>query len=121
MTPSQADHLTDDNRWFRHFLPYAFVRLEHPRRRHVFLPVNRDYKPLGMITRKEVDYVDYMEKAAVFRRDPRLMPGVWTATREHLMLYNDTPGSRLDYFERLARVMSVADSLVALETEFRSR
>lgn len=121
MTPKQAAALTDDNRWFRHFLPYAFVRLEHPRRRHVFLPVNRNYKPLGIFSREWVEYATHLDDAVAFRRDPLLMTGVWTATREHLWLYNDNPLSRLDYFERLERVMRVADSFKALEAEKRAR
>jgi len=117
MTPSQVSTLTHDNRWFCHFMPYAFVRLAHSRRKHVFLPVNRKYKPLGLLSSRKVDYQDYIDGAVVFRRDPILMKDVWTSTREHLHLYSDVPRTRLDYFERLGRVLSVADSLKALESE----
>lgn len=121
MTPDQAAKLTLDNRWFRHFMPYAFVRLDHPKRRHVFLPVNRNYKPLGQTSSKWVEYREFLDSAVVFRRDPKQMSGVWTATREHLHLYNDNPKSRLNYFERPSRVLAAADSFAALETDPRFR
>src|SRR5438552_14461888 len=33
--------------WFRYSMPYQFVRLSPSGRAHIYLPLNRNYKPLG--------------------------------------------------------------------------
>jgi len=97
--------LTDD--WFEHWMPYCFHKLPGIRRyKHVYLPLNRDYKPLGHVSRKRVHYEDYAAQAVIFHEDPMTLEGIWTATSDDkLWLYDDT-ASRVDYFERLGRLMS---------------
>jgi hypothetical protein len=93
--------------FFRLFMPYAFQRIDHPTRRHVFMPLNRDYKPLGHERRVHVDYEALAATHAVaFQRDPASLTDVWTRVDgTTLWLYNDSIDSRRDYFERLARLM----------------
>ena len=101
MTPKQASDLTDHSHWFRYWMPYTFREVGDR-----WLPLNRDYKPLGVITRDHVAYEDYVESHGVkFARDPRTYTDVWHSSQS-LFLYSDSPASRLDYFERLARLMS---------------
>jgi hypothetical protein len=70
----------------------------------VYLPLNRDYKPLGLKTKDCVDYQDYIEQAVVFPDDPHAFENVWHRS-ESLHLYGDDPESRLDYFDRLERLL----------------
>jgi hypothetical protein len=66
---------------------------------------DQHYKPLGIITRDDVQYEDYVESHGVwFSGDPRLFNGVWHSSQP-LFMYNDHPSSRLDYFERFANLM----------------
>jgi hypothetical protein len=59
-------------------------------------------------------------QAVVFRLDPHTFEGVWfdpvgTAVglqRPRLLLYDDTPESRMDYFTRFERLMTRASWLV---------
>jgi hypothetical protein len=98
--------LTDD--WLRDWMPYCFHRLPGiGRHEHVYLPLNRHYKPLGQVGRKRVRYEDYASQAVIFYRDPMTFEGVWTATKDDkLWLYDDAAASRVDYFKRLGRLMS---------------
>jgi hypothetical protein len=97
--------LTDH--WFERWMPYCFHKLPGVvRYKHVYLPLNDHYKPLGQVGRKRVRYEDYAAQAVIFYRDPMTFEGVWTATSDDkLWLYEDT-ASRVDYFERLGRLMS---------------
>ena len=62
----------------------------------------------------------YRAQAVVFRLDPHTFEGVWfdplgTALglpRPRLLLYDDTPESRMDYFTRFERLMTRASRLV---------
>jgi hypothetical protein len=93
--------------WFHSAMPYAFVRLDRPG--NVWLPLNRDYKPLGIRTTDWVEYDDHADSAIKFARDPSGFPGVWwneQADRSTLYLYSDAPCSRLTYWERLGRLLS---------------
>lgn len=92
---------------FRYWLPYAFVPLKHPRLKHVFLPVNRGYKPLGNRSRKWIDYDKVLHSHAIsFKTDPATFEDIWVGKpREGILyLYSDAPSSRVDYFERFGRL-----------------
>lgn len=93
---------------FRLFMPYVFQRLPHPKRKQVFMPLNRDYKPLGLPRSGHVDYAEMAPThAVVFGRDPASFKDVWSNVRgDSLWLYDDHPRSRLDYFQRLERLMA---------------
>ena len=103
--------LTQGGHWFRFWLPYKFEKLESPKRKHVYLPLNRNYKPLGITSRDHVDYAAYMHQAVVFASDPTKFTGVWHDPKG-LWLYDDTSNSRVDYFERLSRLTDRTMKLV---------
>ena len=44
MKTDRARRLTRNDQWFRHWMPYCFTELEVEGRKHVYLPLNRDYK-----------------------------------------------------------------------------
>ena len=89
-------------------MPYCFHRLPGiGRYEHVYLPLNRHYKPLGQVGRKRVRYEDYAGQAVIFYKDPMTFERIWTATKDDkLWLYDDAAASRVDYFKRLGRLMS---------------
>lgn len=114
ITPKQADGLTDSESWFRFHMPYSLVKLIHPRLKHVWLPLNRNYKPLGVVEPDHVDYQLSIGQAMAFKKSPHDLTGVWTANNdEHLYLYDDTQESRIDYFARLERLLCRPHGLVA--------
>lgn len=100
-----AKHLTVPDQWFRIWMPYTFVNLEAEGVEHVYLPLNRNYKPLGMRTKDWVDHRDYIDQAVVFPAGPHTFENVWH-NLEKLRLYDDIPNSRSDYFARLDRLFS---------------
>ena len=105
MQSDNAKRLTRMDQWFRYWLPYSFVKLETANRKHVYLPVNRNYKPLGVTSGERVDYDDFTWQAVIFSADPHTFDNVWFR-RDTLHLYEDVISSRLDYFQRLERLLS---------------
>ena len=81
---------------------------------HIYLPLNRALKPFGITARGCVRFNDYRAQAVVFRMDPHSFEGVWfdpvgaapDLPRRRLLLYDDTPESRMDYFVRFERLMA---------------
>ncbi|MGH6977954.1 MAG: hypothetical protein ACRED4_01455 [Brevundimonas sp.] len=116
LTQNRLLDLTKSDSWFRYWMPYAFVKLEHPKLKHVWLPLNRNYKPLGYTSSVWVEYDDYIDQAISFARDPRLLKAVWSeeieATDTQIWLYKSTM-YREDYFARLERLMGVKQQIVA--------
>ena len=115
MDREAAAALASRDHWFRHWMPYGFVRLVPGGGEHVYLPLNRALQPLGVAARRRVRLRDYRAQAVVFRTDPRTFEGVWFdpaagaapgLPRRRLLLYNDTPESRMDYFVRFERLMA---------------
>ena len=114
MDREAAAALASPGHWFRHWMPYEFVRLVPGGGAHVYLPLNRALKPLGVAARGRVRFRDYRAQAVVFRTDPRTFEGVWFdpvgaapgLPRRRLLLYDDTPESRMDYFVRFERLMA---------------
>ena len=107
-----AERLTRDDQWFRYWMPYCFQKLEVGGRNHIYLPVNRDYKPLGITSKDHVDYYAYLPQAVVFSADPHTFDGIWFH-KETLHLYEDVASSRVDYFARLERLLSRVVKLYA--------
>lgn len=104
-------NLTREPHFFRFWLPYLFQRIDHPSHAHVFLPLNRNYKPLGVTSSEWVEYDNYtLSHGVFFARDPSTFSGIWHGTVKEgdsqLWLYNDGPASRLDYFVRFEQLMS---------------
>ena len=110
MKDADARRLTNTPHWFRFWLPYQFVKLELETRKHVYLPLNRNYKPLGYLGKDFLKYEDYASQAVVFGSDPSGFKGVWHDPAG-LYLYDDNPRSRRDYFERLDKLLSRTMSL----------
>jgi hypothetical protein len=114
MDREAAAALAYPGHWFRHWMPYEFVRLGPGGDEHVYLPLNRALKPLGITARGCVRFIDYRAQAVVFRTDPHTFEGVWFDSvggapglpRRRLLLYDDTPESRMDYFVRFERLMA---------------
>lgn len=112
-TMKRLKGLTGMDQWFRIWLPYQFVQLEMPKHKHVYLPVNRNYKPLGVVSEEFVDYDDFLDQAVIFRSDPHEFVGVWN-NPDGLYLYDDGPESRRDYFVRLGRLADRSMMLVGV-------
>lgn len=97
--------LTRSPHWFRFWMAYQLVKLSSRQHPHLYLPLNRDYKPLGYLSRECVEYEAYTHQAMAFASDPHTFKCVWT-DEEQLYLYNDEPQSRSDYFVRIERLLS---------------
>jgi hypothetical protein len=99
---------TAPGQWFRYCMPYEFALLKATRLRSpLYLPVNRDYKPLGLSKGSVgfVDYEDYVLQAVTFSRDPHALEGIWMPNEQgRLFLYDDGGDSRKDYFARLDKL-----------------
>lgn len=122
MTRDQAAGLTCGHgmastpTFFKLWMPYLYQRVEVAGRRHAFLPLNRDYVPLGV--RRAEGFVKYEEvahtHAVYFSRDPALLENVWWNVRgENLWLYDDSAASRFTYFARLEKLMLRQMAMVA--------
>ena len=111
MTEEQLRQLSYGDSWFRYWMPYTFEKLEHPELTHVYLPLNRNYKPLGITSKDWVEYEEFIDQAVAFNRDPSKLKGVWLDT-QGLYLYEDSLDSRKDYFERLGKLFSHSMRLV---------
>ena len=96
-----------ENPWFRIWMPYVFMKLDQPG--HVYLPVNRNYKPLGMGKQAQVDYEQYGCRAMTFAANPHSFADIWFLNipdKGCAYLYADDPATQRTYFERLERLMS---------------
>ena len=109
MNIEAARSLTQDDHFFRFFMPYVFQELGEAGP-NVWLPLNRNYKPLGFMKTEWVDYHDFTRTHAVkFFRNPRQFADIWDTTTEapdKLWLYSDAPSTRTSYFERLEKLLS---------------
>lgn len=91
--------------WFRFWMPYLFQKIDHPKIKHFYLPLNRNYKPLGVISKDWIEYEGFASSHGVaFASDPANIPNVWLPGS--LYLYDDTTKSRRDYFTRFERLMA---------------
>jgi hypothetical protein len=72
--------------------------------KHLYLPLNRNYKPLGYTASAWVEYKDYKNQAVIFRSAPQKFKDVWHDT-EGLYLYDDGLQSRESYFARLEALL----------------
>ena len=115
MDREAAAALASPGHWFRHWMPHEFVRLGPGDDEHVYLPLNRGLKPLGVTARGCVRFDDFRAQAVVFRMDPHTFEGVWFdpvgaappgLPRRRLLLYDDTAESRMDCFARFERLMA---------------
>ncbi len=113
--------LTDPEMWFKIAMPYCFQKLEVPKLKHVWLPLNRNYKPLGYRGYDRVRYEDYLEQAMKFRTNPQLFPRIWWDNmgdpENRLWLYDDDPKSRERYFARFKRLVVRAKVIDAQRLE----
>jgi hypothetical protein len=98
----------DNGNFWRIALPYCFEKLESSAYPHVWLPLNRNYKPLGMLSRDYVNYDDYITQALVFSRDPSAFKDVWNGSIGPTCCYLYDDGTDLDskYFPSLQRLLS---------------
>ena len=108
--------LTDKDQWLRYCSPYHFTPLKSTGGRHIYLPVNRIYKPLAITTRELVNYEDFFDLSIEFSSDPHGFDDVWYDAAA-LYLYNDSPASTLDYYVRLRRLKRHSDRSMKLANE----
>ena len=108
-----------DTDYGRLWLPYCLAEMICPERgKYVYLPLNRNYKPVGEPWGVRVDYYDYQARFLRFKRDPLKIGGEpWTKIRlgqklscgqhdgQMLWLYKNIYESAADYFRRLKLVM----------------
>jgi hypothetical protein len=95
------------NDWFRTWMPYCFQPMKVPgARKHVYIPLNRFYKPLGISRRAgHIVYEEHSEHFVRFTSDPAKLRGVWNEGSNGFYLYNDKPSSTNNYGERLHELM----------------
>ena len=106
LSPNAARDLTGGH-MFRLWMPYCYELQRPIDLRHVYLPLNRDYRPLGIASGEGFHRDAYRPQAVLFWQDPHAFDEVWwSEDADRLWLYNDLPESRADYFERLERLMS---------------
>lgn len=95
--------------WFRFWMPYLFQKMDHPKIKHFYLPLNRNYKPLGAVSKDWVEYEAFQfSNGVAFSSDPAQIRDIWLPGKntELLYLYDDTTESRRDYFKRFERLMA---------------
>lgn len=102
----KTDRISDRKSFWRYHLPYVLEKVEWKGLKHVYLPVNRDYKPIGYMptltgAKSWVNYSDYSHQFIQFGTDPNTFKDVWWTP---LALYDDGDASRVTYFERLGRL-----------------
>jgi len=91
----------------RRYLIYCIQEVRFMDYSNVWLPLNRDYKPLGGDSKRTYNYDKCYGHFVKFKGDPRKRPEWFRRfdpTSDQLFLYNDDPESRVDYFERLGRM-----------------
>lgn len=107
--------------FFRYWMPYTFEPMRVAKARaHTYLPLNRDYKPLGIVDPQHhggehlhVNYEDYEDRFVRLTVNPINLKGIFIHDdtgnarngEPNLYLYNDGPWSSVDYGERLQRLM----------------
>lgn len=90
------------NAWTKRWMPYQFMGVKVGKTT-AYLPVNRDYKPLGLAGMHFGDYSQYEHQAVTFGGDPYKFEGIWCDAKK-LTLYGETAKTRADYFIRLGRL-----------------
>jgi hypothetical protein len=98
--------------------PYCFVRLNAGG----WLPLGRQYKPVGYDQSGYYDYDAYAHLA--WRFDPIELSGGWAKISDHLYLYRGSmfgAAAFRDYFARLGRLIAVTDDPPAHACRLMSR
>ncbi len=123
MNEHQAMELTassEDNVGHFHkiWMPYVFQNIDVAGVKWAYLPLNRNYKPLGYTSSARVDYQDYAISHGVrFSRDPAGFSMIWVHIDDdaggRLWLYTDGATSRTDYYRRFERLMTKSVALLA--------
>lgn len=85
-------------------LPYCLVKLDSPK--HIWLPLNRRYKPLGVTSRDWVDYNEFVHQACWFSSNPHRWNDIWLDHPHADWLYLHQDGQTASqYFTRLTRLL----------------
>lgn len=110
--------LTDADKVLRYFLPYCIHKISS-HKGHVYLPLNREYKPIGVVSKERVDYEAFSHLFIRFSRCPSKIKIDWQykivnndGVIEKLYFYNDSLKSRSNYFEKYTAVMDKAKLLI---------
>jgi hypothetical protein len=117
MKDTELRDITDKTKMLRYVLPYCFQKMSNFGK-NVYLPLNRDYKPIGVISSDYVYYDEYRHLFVRFSSCPSKIKGVWHEVSKDrndeiyaFYLYSDKLSSREEYYARLAKVMSKATRL----------
>jgi len=111
MNMSQKLSITSQENIMRYFLPYCLHRIKG----NIYLPLNRNYKPIGVTTKEWVNYENYQHLYVKFSRCPSKIKIEWhyvikneAGVIDKLFFYGDRLDSRAMYFEKYLSVMSKA-------------
>lgn len=121
--PITLNEVFDNDFIRRFFLPYCFITLDkHANKtrywneyQYAYLPLNRNYKPLGIVNRVWVNYDDYPQNMIYSKKPFFEISGVFTKEDKltkhttFFYMYNDGLESRADYFSRLKYLMKYVD------------
>jgi hypothetical protein len=109
MNLNQATDLTSDSNFFKYWMPYLFQTINSDAGKHCYLPLNRIYKPLGIVSRDWLDYNAFAQThGVIFARAPVSYDNIWVHmdTEEgRFWLYEDAQSTRVSYFNRLELLM----------------
>lgn len=92
--------------FYRYFLPFCLVRRTDGR----WLPLNRNYKPLGQLSAEWVDYdrhpgsiplTQTLEDELSFQREPHR---IWLYAPEEGL---ETPRQQADYWKKIQLLMTI--------------
>jgi hypothetical protein len=96
-----------DFEWFRVSMPYYMAQLETDDG-YLFLPVNREYKPLGVVADAFVDYDAHRDRALRFKSNPLNDETLWCSTHRSDLGYLYDDRSIDTYLERLSRLVALS-------------
>ena len=86
----------------RRDIPYCYVRLQNGS----WLPLDRNYKPIGVSIRTWVNYEDFAHQAVRFDCDPHTLGDGVRETEDTVWLYSDDLRTHQTYHQRRANLES---------------
>jgi len=111
------------------FLPYLWVQVS-ANSPYIWMPINREYAPLGYGQVSWADYHKHLDKAVIFSRNIVYVKDMWeqiywpedNTDRISCYMYKGRLGKKTfpDYFERLARLMLLKHCTLGFRMEHPS-
>jgi hypothetical protein len=98
--------------------PYCFHPIQAGGREHVWLPLNREYAPLGARRAESIDYEAHAGRAWWFETDPREITGAWRKIGRQPYVYIEhemvSIGAFEAYLARVGRLLAATGENVAV-------